>query len=119
VWYAGLADSPYRDTANRLLTGAAGVVSCVLKDPSREPLLRFYDTPMPALRKAPSLGSDTTLFCPYILLTYFKRDDAYLAQYGLPRHLLRFAVGCETDLAPLLADLDRGLRAACPAPAPC
>ena len=112
VWYCGLEDSPFRVEAQKLLAGSAAVVACSLKDPSRDALQAFYDTSTPSIRKAPSLGSDTTLFCPYVMLTYFKRDDAYLAQYGLPRHLLRFAVGCEPDLAPVLADLDRALRAA-------
>lgn len=112
VWYAGLEDSPFRAEADKLLRGGASVVSCTVRGGDREAMRRFYDTPTPAVRKAPSLGSDTTLFCPYVMLTYYKRDDVYLEQYRLPRYLLRFAVGCETDLAPVLADLDRALRAA-------
>jgi cystathionine beta-lyase/cystathionine gamma-synthase len=117
VWYCGLEESPYHAAAQRLLRGAAGVVSCTLKDPSRAALGRYYDTPTPHVRKAPSLGSDTTLFCPYVMLTYFKRDDAYLARHHLPRHLLRFSVGCEPDLEPVLAEIDRALRAGAGMPA--
>lgn len=82
--------------------GAASVVSFTLQDGSLEALTRFLETPMSGVYKAPSLGSDVTLLCPYTLLTYFHRDAAYLDEIRLPRHLLRFSVGCEVDFEPVL-----------------
>jgi cystathionine beta-lyase/cystathionine gamma-synthase len=91
------------------LTGLGSVVSCELKDRSQEALARFFNAEMPGVMKAPSLGSDQTLLCPYVFLTYYDKDDAYLEACHLPRHLLRFAVGCEEDFEPVLATVRRAL----------
>lgn len=91
------------------LGGAGSVVSFTLEEDSLEALVDFYETPMPSIRKAPTLGSDKTLLCPYTLLTYYHRDDEYLADIRLPRHLLRIAVGCEENLDAVFADLNRAL----------
>lgn len=84
------------------LTGLGSVVSCELKDKSLKALARFFNADMPGVIKAPSLGSDRTLFCPYVFLTYYDKTDAYLDACHLPRHLLRFAVGSEEDIQPVL-----------------
>lgn len=91
------------------LTGLGSVVSCELKDRSQEALARFFNAEMPGVIKAPSLGSDRTLFCPYVFLTYYDKDAAYLEACHLPRHLLRFAVGCEADFEPVLSSVRRAL----------
>lgn len=93
------------------LTGLGSVVSCELKDPSQEALARVFNMEMPGVIKAPSLGSDQTLFCPYVFLTYYDKSEAYLKACRLPRHLLRFAVGCEEDLTPVLDSVRRSLEA--------
>lgn len=85
------------------LSGLGSVVSCELKDARQAALAKVFEARMDAVVKAPSLGSDVTLFCPYVLLTYFDKSDAYLADCHLPRHLLRFAVGSEPDFGPVLA----------------
>jgi len=92
------------------LHAAASVVSFTLKDGSLPALTRFLEAAMPGVYKAPSLGSDVTLLCPYTLLTYFHRDAAYLDAIRLPRHLLRFSVGCEADFEPVLASVGKALR---------
>ena len=89
------------------LEGLGSVVSCELKEKSQAALAQVFDAPMAPVVKAPSLGSDVTLFCPYVLLTYYDKSDAYLEDCHLPRHLLRFAVGSEADFAPVL-DAVRG-----------
>lgn len=96
------------------IKGLGSVVSCELKDPSREALAAVFDAPMPGVVKAPSLGSDKTLFCPYVLLTYYDKPDKYLSDCNLPRHLLRFAVGCEEDFLPVRNGILAALETARP-----
>ena len=109
--YALLESSGTFNTAKRILNGGGGVVSFELKDSSLDAVRRFYDSPMPHVHKAPSLGSDETLMCPYVLLTYYKKDDAYLRMLRLNRHLLRVSCGCEKDFTPILNELDAALTA--------
>ncbi|WP_320677337.1 PLP-dependent transferase [Prochlorococcus sp. MIT 1300] len=53
---------------------------------------RFYD----ALEvcKGPSLGTNFTLACPYVLLAHYNELE-WAEECGLPRHLLRVSVGLE------------------------
>jgi cystathionine gamma-synthase len=100
------------ETLPEWLTGLGSVVSCTLKDPGQAALARVFDADMPGVIKAPSLGSNQTLFCPYVFLTYYDKSDAYLDACHLPRHLLRFAVGCEEDLQPVLSSISSALTLA-------
>ncbi len=77
---------------------------------SLEGLRGFYDSPLPGIIKAPSLGSDLTLLCPYTLLTHYDDTDEQLAEIGLPRFLVRIAVGCEKDITPVLESLKEALQ---------
>jgi cystathionine beta-lyase/cystathionine gamma-synthase len=107
-------DSVYfgTDPLPEWLAGLGSVVSCELKDKSQAALAGVFNAEMPGVIKAPSLGSDLTLFCPYVFLTYFDKTDEYLAACHLPRHLLRFAVGCEEDFQPVLDSIRRALELA-------
>ena len=89
-------------TARRLLAGAGSVMSFTLANDSEDAMRAFYDSALPGIVKAPSLGSDMTLLCPYTLLTHYGEAEEVLAATGLPRYLLRLAVGCEQDIAPVL-----------------
>lgn len=91
------------------ITGLGSVVSCELKDESQAALARVFEAPMPGVVKAPSLGSDVTLFCPYVFLTYYDKSPEYLEHCHLPRHLLRFAVGCEPDFDPVMKGISEAL----------
>lgn len=93
------------------LKGMAGVVSCELKDASLDKVAAFFESPLPGVIKAPSLGSNQTLFCPYVLLAYYDKSDEYLRQCNLSKTLLRFAVGCEEDLSPVLGGIRSALDA--------
>jgi cystathionine gamma-synthase len=97
-------------TAQRILDGTGSVMSFTLADESWEALQRFYDSPLTGIVKAPSLGSDATLLCPYGLLTHLDDSDEELAAIGLPRFLLRLAIGCEEDMTPLLDSLRAALE---------
>ncbi|HET6485512.1 MAG TPA: PLP-dependent transferase, partial [Spirochaetia bacterium] len=97
-------------TARRLLNGPGSVISFTLARADVEAFRAFYDSPLAGILKAPSLGSDLTLLCPYTLLTHSKETDEQLHAIGLPRYLARIAVGCEQDIAPVLESLDAALR---------
>lgn len=91
------------------LHGLGGVVSCDLTAPNLENVACFFDAPLPGVIKAPSLGSDQTLFCPYVLLAYYDKSDAYLRESNLSKTLLRFAMGSEEDITPVLNGIRDGL----------
>ena len=72
-----------------------GSYGCLLSFELKEGLGKakdFYD----ALEvcKGPSLGTNFTLTCPYVLLAHYN-ELAWAAKYGLPSHLLRVSVGLE------------------------
>lgn len=94
------------------LSGFGSVVSFVLHEEGLSPVQRLYDFQTPTIRKAPTLGSDVTLLCPYVMLTYYTRNDEYLAAHGLPRYLVRIATGSEKDFDPVEKDLLSALAAA-------
>jgi len=84
------------------LGGLGSVVSCDLREASMDKVAAFFDHPLPGLVKAPSLGSDNSLFCPYVLLAYYDKSEAYLRECNLSKWLLRFAAGSEQDFTPVL-----------------
>lgn len=91
------------------LKGLASVVSCECKNPSLDKVGRFFDSPLPGVHKAPSLGSNQTLFCPYVLLAYYEKSDVYLRECNLSKTLFRFAAGCEEDFRPVLKGISDAL----------
>ena len=105
-WFPGLLDRKRRP---EWLKGLASVVSCELKSPSLEKVGNFFDAPLPGVLKAPSLGSNQTLFCPYVLLAYYDKSDEYLKECNLSKTLLRFAAGCEEDFSEVLAGIQQAL----------
>jgi len=109
VYYSGLPSHRSHAVARRLLRGYGSVVSFTLKASGLEGLRRFYDAPLAPILKAPSLGSNQTMVCPYTLLAHYHEPDEVLEDWGLPRYLIRLAVGCEEDIHPVLAALDRAL----------
>jgi cystathionine beta-lyase/cystathionine gamma-synthase len=113
VWFNGQPSHRSYAVARRILRGPGSVISFTLARDTLEGLRAFYDSPLLGIAKAPSLGSDSTLLCPYTLLTHFSDTDEMLAAVGLPRWLVRIAVGCEEDIDPILASLDKALRRSC------
>jgi cystathionine gamma-lyase len=110
LFFNGISSHPSFTTAQKILTGPGSVVSFSLADDSMEGLRAFYDPPLPHILKAPSLGSDVTLLCPYTLLTHYEEPDEVLESLGLSRYIVRVAVGCEEDLGPVTESLDAALR---------
>jgi cystathionine beta-lyase/cystathionine gamma-synthase len=109
VFFNGLPSHRSYATARRILRGPGSVISFTLVRDTREGLRAFYDSRLLGIVKAPSLGSDVTLLCPYTLLTHYDDTDEELAAIGLPRFLVRVAVGCEKDISPVLESLGEAL----------
>ena len=91
------------------LRGLGSVVSCELASPSVEKVAALFDANMPGVIKAPSLGSDRTLFCPYVLLAYYEKSDDYLEDCNLSKTLLRFAAGSEEDFTSVTDGISQAL----------
>jgi cystathionine beta-lyase/cystathionine gamma-synthase len=109
VFFNGLLSHRSYATARRLLRGTGSVISFTLARNTLDGLRAFYDSKLYGIVKAPSLGSDVTLLCPYTLLTHYDDTDEQLAEIGLPRFLLRVSVGCEKEISPVLESLDAAL----------
>ena len=109
VFFNGLPTHRSYATARRILRGPGSVISFTLVRDTRDGLRAFYDSRLSGIVKAPSLGSDVTLLCPYTLLTHYDDTDEELAAIGLPRFLVRVSVGCEQDIAPVLESLEEAL----------
>ncbi len=86
------------------------MVSFTLKDESENALKIFHDKEFSSIIKAPSIGSNQTLICPYPMLTHYFDTDEDLREIKLPRHLIRVSVGCETEIEGILTDLDCALK---------
>jgi cystathionine beta-lyase/cystathionine gamma-synthase len=110
LFFNGLPWHPGHATARKILSGPGSVLSFTLANDSMEGLRAFYDSPLPHVLKAPSLGSNRTLLCPYTLLTHYDEPDEALESLGLSRWLVRVAVGCEEDITPVVESLDAALR---------
>ncbi|MEB3158361.1 MAG: PLP-dependent transferase [Synechococcus sp.] len=70
---------------------------------------RVYDAL--AVSKGPSLGTNFTLCCPYVLLAHYD-ELAWANECGVPAHLLRVSVGLE-DPDTLWQRFERALGEAC------
>ena len=111
VHFSGLPSNRWYENAQELLSGPGSVVSFEFKDANLEKVTAFFDANLNPIKKAPSLGSDETLICPYTLLTYYHYDDDYLAEIPLSRYLIRISVGSEKELQPVLDAIRNGLDA--------
>lgn len=110
VYYSGLPSHRSHRTASRLLNGGSSVVSFLLRDDSLEGLQKMYDPPMQHIIKAPTLGSNHTLMCPYVLIAHYYETEEMLHSLGLSRYLVRVAVGCEPVIEPVIEDLEHSLQ---------
>ena len=109
VYYACSPSDVSSSPAPKLLSGNGGVVSFVLKNNTEDNLRRFYDGEFISILKAPTLGSNQTLVCPYPLLTHYHASDEDLLEIELPRYLIRIAAGSENNIEPIIADLNTSL----------
>ena len=85
-------------------------MSFTLTRPGMAGLRQFYDAPLQHILKAPSLGSNQTILCPYTLLAHYHESDEVLEELGLSRYLIRLSVGCEENIERVIDSLDQALR---------
>ena len=111
VHFNGLPSHKCHTVATRLLRGAGSVISFTMKEDHLEVLRTFYNADLKPIHKAPSLGSNETLLCPYTLLAHYHEPDEILHELHLSRYLIRVSVGCEKDVSPVIEALNRGLNA--------
>mgnify|MGYP001479196348 CR=1 FL=1 len=109
VYYAFSNSKCTKSTVSKFLSGSGGVVSFVLRNDSEENLRNFYDGKFSSIIKAPTLGSNQTLVCPYTTLTHYRDTDKDLLEIGLPRNLIRIASGSEKEINPIIKDLNSAL----------
>ena len=110
VYHPSLSTNSSYAEAKKLLKGNGGLVSFTLKDESENALKKFYDREFSSIIKAPSIGSNLTLICPYTLLTNYFYTDEELKEINLPRYLIRISAGCETETERIIEDLDFALK---------
>lgn len=95
LFYPKLNPSKSHYDARRLPKGGyGGLLSVVFKN--REQARAFYNALDTA--KGPSLGTNFTLCCPYVLLAHYQ-ELSWAAQYGVDADLIRVSVGLEETQA--------------------
>lgn len=84
-------------------------MSFVLQEDNMDGLSAFYDGDLGSIIKAPSLGSNQTLVCPYTMLAHYHEPDDVLESLHLSRYLIRLSVGSEPTSEATLQGLKQGL----------
>ncbi len=107
VYYPGLASSPYHRIAKKQMRGFGGIVSFELKGGLRK-AKRFVNR-LKGARIAVSLGSTETLIQIPALITHRIVPEGVQESLGIPRDLVRVAVGIEPT-AELLAHFRQALK---------
>lgn len=91
VYYPKLNESKkYYDVCRKTNGGYGGLLSIIFHNEEHAEM--FYDHV--ATAKGPSLGTNFTLVSPYAILAHYPELD-YVAQFGVPRSLIRISVGLE------------------------
>ena len=99
------------ELAKKLLKGAGSLISFVLQNDNLDGIRRFYDADLRPLHKAPGLGSNTSMLCPYAMLAHYQASDQELEELRISRYLVRLAVGSEKNLDQVFVALERGFQA--------
>ncbi len=91
VWYPRCETSQWYEKSMKPGAGYGGLMSFLLKDPEKNSA-PFYDS----LRicKGPSLGTNYTLACPFMILAHYDELD-WTESLGISRYLLRLSIGLE------------------------
>lgn len=103
VYYPGLPSHPDHEIAKKYLRGFGSLMSFLLDGDLEKNTRIFYDALGTPFAKAPSIGSEQSLLCLYVILAHYFDSPEKLAQMGLNKYLLRTTVGIE--------DLDEIIRA--------
>lgn len=109
VNYAGLADSPYHDTCQRLMGGrASGILSFGIQG-GREAGGQFIDALQLILRLV-NIGDAKSLACHPASTTHRQLNPDELAAAGVSEDLVRISVGIE-HIDDIIADIEQALAA--------
>jgi len=107
VWYPGLASHPDHETAVRLMSGFAGVVTFEI-DTDLDGAMRFIDaTRVPY--QAPSLGGVESLIELPVTMSFWDYPPEQRLAWGITDTLVRLACGIE-DADDLIRDLEQALE---------
>ncbi|CAA0108184.1 L-methionine gamma-lyase [BD1-7 clade bacterium] len=110
VNYAALADSPYRETAQKITSGkASGILSFGIKG-GKEAGGRFIDALEMILRLV-NIGDAKSLACHPASTTHRQLNEEELASAGVSEDLIRISVGIE-HVDDIISDIAQALEKA-------
>ncbi|GGF58587.1 O-acetylhomoserine aminocarboxypropyltransferase/cysteine synthase family protein [Alteromonas lipolytica] len=108
VNYAGLAESPYRATCQKITGGqASGILSFGIKG-GREAGAQFIDALEMILRLV-NIGDAKSLACHPATTTHRQLNEEELASAGVSADLVRISVGIE-NIDDIIADVEQALN---------
>jgi O-acetylhomoserine (thiol)-lyase len=109
VNYAGLTDSPYRATCEKITGGkASGILSFGIEG-GREAGAQFIDALQMILRLV-NIGDAKSLACHPATTTHRQLNEKELASAGVSADLVRISVGIE-NIDDIIADVEQALNA--------
>lgn len=109
VNYAGLDDSPYRATADKITAGkASGILSFGIKG-GKEAGARFIDALQMVLRLV-NIGDAKSLACHPASTTHRQLNPQELESAGVSEDMVRLSIGIE-HIDDIIADIDQALQA--------
>ncbi len=109
VYYPTLENDPNFHLKQKYLKGGSGLISFILKDSNENNAEKFYNNVSQPILKGPSLGSEKTLLCPYVILAHFNDPKEKLKQLGFEFYLMRLSVGIE-PVEKIINSLENGLN---------
>ena len=112
VNYPGLASSPYKEVADRILTGGAGGLVTFGIEGGREAGQRFIES-LGLFSHLANLGDAKSLAIHNASTTHSQLNDEELAASGVTQDTVRLSIGIE-HVDDIVADLEQALAAAVP-----
>ena len=109
VYHPSLKNDHNHSLMQKFLRGGSGVLSFVLKESTEDNAKNFYDNILPPILKGPSLGSEKTLLCPYVIMAHYNDSKEELERLGLDFYLMRISVGIE-PVDKIIKSLKNGLK---------
>ncbi|GJL81415.1 MAG: O-acetylhomoserine aminocarboxypropyltransferase [marine bacterium B5-7] len=110
VRYAGLADSPYFDLAQKYTDGRPSAILSFGLSGGREAGARFIDA-LQMIKRLVNIGDAKSLACHPATTTHRQLGADELATAGVSEDMVRLSVGIE-NLEDIIADIEQALAAA-------
>ncbi|MBK1726007.1 aminotransferase class I/II-fold pyridoxal phosphate-dependent enzyme [Halorhodospira neutriphila] len=110
VKYAGLADSPDRELADRYMGGRASSILSFGVEGGYEAGARFIDA-LQLITRLVNIGDAKSLACHPASTTHRQLNERELESAGVTQDMVRLSIGLE-HIDDLIADLDQALAAA-------